>query len=128
LFLAEAALRDRLFAVLGLSMVALFFELRYFNAYGDPHPRVAQGDLRSTLMGFFAVHKYPPSLLYVCATLGPVLAAIPFMERWRAAPARIFLTFGCVPLFADVPHIYIAHALAIAIHFVSVVKPQVGSI
>jgi uncharacterized membrane protein len=116
LFLAKAALRDRLFVLLGLSMVATFFVLRYFNIYGDPRPWLAQGDLRKTIMMFFAVQKYPPPLLYVCATLGPVLAAIPFIERWRGAPARIFLTFGSVPLFAYVLHIYIAHALAI--HFV----------
>lgn len=67
-------------------------------------------------MVFLAVQKYPPSLLYVCGTLGPVLTAIPLVERWRGAVARVLLVFGSVPLFAYVLHIYIAHALAIALH------------
>jgi uncharacterized membrane protein len=112
-FLGEERRRRRVFVTVGLSLIAGFLALRYFNLYGDPHPWVRQGDARRTLMAFFAVEKYPPSLLYVCATLGPVLAAIPLIERWRGAAARVLLTFGSVPLFAYLVHIYIAHLLAI---------------
>ena len=112
-FLLEGRRRTRIFVTVGLSLIAAFAVLRYFNLYGDPHPWVRQGDVGRTLMVFFAVEKYPPSLLYVCATLGPVLAVIPLIERWKGAAARVLQTFGSVPLFAYLSHLYIAHALAI---------------
>jgi uncharacterized membrane protein len=115
-FLAQSGRRDRIFVALGLLMTTLFIVLRYSNIYGDPHPWLAQSELGKTVMVFLAVQKYPPSLLYVCGTLGPVLTVIPLIERWRGAPARFLLVFGSVPLFAYVLHIYIAHALAIALH------------
>jgi uncharacterized membrane protein len=115
-FLAQSGRRDRIFVALGLSMITLFIVLRYFNIYGDPRPWLRQSELGKTLMVFLAVQKYPPSLLYVCGTLGPVLTVIPFIERRRGAAARALLVFGSVPLFAYVLHIYIAHAPAIALH------------
>jgi uncharacterized membrane protein len=115
-FLAQSGRRDRIFLALGVSMIILFIVLRFSNFYGDPHPWLAQSELGKTIMVFLAVQKYPPSLLYVCGTLGPVLTVIPLIERWRGASARLLLVFGSVPLFAYVLHIYIAHALAIALH------------
>jgi uncharacterized membrane protein len=112
-FLLDGRRRARVLVTVGFSLIAAFLVLRYFNLYGDPHPWVPQGDAGRTLMVFFAVEKYPPSLLYVCATLGPVLAAIPLIERWKGAAARVLLTFGSVPFFAYLAHLYIAHVLTI---------------
>lgn len=112
-FLAPAATRDRTLFVLGLTMIAAFLLLRFFNLYGDPHPWSLQATFGKSVMAFLRVEKYPPSLLYVCATLGPIFALIPLIERWRGAWARLFLIFGSVPLFAYVLHIYLAHVLSI---------------
>jgi hypothetical protein len=38
-------------------------------------------------MAFFNVQKYPPSLLYVCATLGPMLLLVPVFDRLRGPVA-----------------------------------------
>ena len=108
--------RDRILRVLGLALIAMFFVLRCLNGYGDPHPWHVREVWYRTVMAFFDVEKYPPSLMFVCATLGPVLVLFPWIARWRGAPARALATFGSVPLFAYVLHIYIAHALAIALH------------
>lgn len=51
-------------------------------------------------MLFFNVRKYPPSLLYVCITLGPILLLTPLIERWRGTGAQILRIFGSVPMFA----------------------------
>jgi hypothetical protein len=47
--------------------------------------------------------------------LGPVLVTLPAIDRWRGVSARFFRTFGEVPFFAYILHLYIAHALAIVI-------------
>lgn len=112
-FLLPAARRERLLVGLGLAMLAAFLVLRYFNTYGNPDPWQPQPTAAQSLMAFLRVEKYPPSLCYVLVTLGPVLALIPLLERWRGPPARFFMAFGAVPLFAYVLHIYIAHALAV---------------
>src|SRR5688572_4060621 len=70
LFLQPAQQRDRLLLALGGAMVAVFLVLRTFNLYGDPDPWTLRGDPGRSIMAFLDVHKYPPSLMYVLATLG----------------------------------------------------------
>jgi uncharacterized membrane protein len=123
LFLAPEGRRDRAFVALGLAMMAAFLVLRFLNGYGDPHPWSSQATLAQTVMDFLRVEKYPPSLMYVCATLGPVLAVIPLVERWRGRAARVFLLFGSVPFFAYVVHIYIVHAWAILLRLATGQSP-----
>jgi uncharacterized membrane protein len=49
-----------------------FVLLRAANLYGDPAP-CAQNSSFSTLLSFINCEKYPPSLLYLMMTLGPIL-------------------------------------------------------
>lgn len=119
LFLLPAARRDRLLLSLGLGMIGAFLLLRYFNLYGDPHAWQAQPGFGRSVMAFLRVEKYPPSLFYVLATLGPVFALIPLIERWRGGAARFFVVFGSVPLFAYVLHIYLAHTLSIVLRAIT---------
>lgn len=116
-FLEDARTRDRRFVRLGLAMIALLLVLRGLNLYGDPGHWSVQPTLTQSVMDFLRVQKYPPSLLYVCATLGPVFLLIPALSRWHGATARFFLTFGAVPLFAYVVHLYLMHAVALGIEF-----------
>jgi len=115
-FVLPPGRRDRILRWLGLALIGAFFVLRFANGYGDPHPWYRREEWGRTVMAFFDVEKYPPSLMFVCITLGPVLALFPAMARWSGAPARVLATFGSVPLFAYVLHIYIAHVLAIVLH------------
>jgi uncharacterized membrane protein len=112
-FLLPAAPRDRRFLSLGAALLALFLLLRYFNGYGDPQPWTVQASFGQSVMSFLRVQKYPPSLFYVCATLGLMFLSVPLVSRWRGPLARVVLVFGSVPLFAYVLHLYLAHALAI---------------
>jgi uncharacterized membrane protein len=107
--------RDRVFSLVGLGTLLLFFILRGANVYGDPHPWVAQAGSGKTIMAFLNVMKYPPSLLYTCATLGPMFLVIPVLERLRGVPAEVLRTYGAVPLFFYVLHLYVLHALAILV-------------
>lgn len=101
---------------LGSLSIVLFLMLRLVNVYGDPHPWEAHATLTATLMSFFDVEKYPPSLAYLLATIGVACHLLAAAEVSIGAVSRrvcgIFKTFGRVPLFFYVAHIVLAHLLA----------------
>jgi uncharacterized membrane protein len=105
--------RDRTLFLLGAAMVVLFLVLRGFNLYGDPRPWTLQAEAGATIMVFLDVLKYPPSLLFVLATLGPMLLFFPLLARLPRAIAGFLRTYGAVPLMAYVAHVYVVHLLGI---------------
>jgi uncharacterized membrane protein len=114
-FLEPAARRERQLKLLGLTSIALFLLLRGTNLYGDPSPWSAQGDGMMTALSVLNVTKYPPSLLYALVTLGPILLVLLAMERLGGFAGEVLATFGRVPLFIYVVHLYAARAVAIAL-------------
>jgi len=108
--------RDRTLVRLAAGMLALFAVLRAFNLYGDLRPWAPQPTAGATVMAFLNATKYPPSLLYVCVTLAPMLLLVPVFDRMRGPVPRVLRTFGAVPLMAYVAHLYVMHLLAIAVH------------
>lgn len=117
-FLKPEAQRRRTLLVLGLSMLAAFVIVRATNLYGDPVPWSVQKNAVWTLMSFLNVSKYPPSLLYVLMTLGPAFLLLWLFERVRGPLAEGLLTFGRVPLFFYVLHIYLLHGAAMLVSVV----------
>jgi len=108
--------RDRRLLGLGAAMVLLFLALRCLNLYGDGAPWRPGEDLLASAMNFFNLQKYPPSLLYVLLFLGIALLLLPPLARLQGAAGRVLQTFGAVPFFFYVLHLYLAHALAIAVN------------
>jgi len=108
----DSARRTQLLIGLGAAAIILFFALRLINGYGDPHPWTQQADFARTLMAFMNVQKYPPSLDYLLATVGPALLMLAWFERVRGWLAEILQTFGRVPLFFYVLHIALTHLAA----------------
>ena len=102
--------RKRNLLVTGLSMISLFIILRFINKYGDPSPRVELGNWRSFL-SFMNVSKYPPSLLYCCATIGPALVFLSLAESIKAKWSQVVSVYGRVPFFYYILHFYILHSL-----------------
>jgi uncharacterized membrane protein len=113
----EERTRQRLLFGLGAAVTLGFIVLRATNLYGDPDPWTVQESWRSTLLSFLNCEKYPPSLLYLMMTLGPALMLLASFEHARGAYARLLATFGQVPFFYYVVHIYLIHALAVATAF-----------
>jgi uncharacterized membrane protein len=109
-FLWEPARRQR-FLLGGAALLMLaFVVLRAFNLYGDPDPWSPQGrGAMFDLMSFMRVHKYPPSLLYLCVTGSIGLALLVLFERIRAV--KLLALFGRTPMFFYVIHIALAHFL-----------------
>ena len=86
---------------IGLAMIVGFVALRLLDFYGDPLTWHAQDTLFGTIGSFMNVQKYPPSLLYLLATLGPCLLVLSLLDgRVFVNPlARAFITYGRVPMF-----------------------------
>lgn len=115
LFLADADRRKRVLTLLGVAALALFAALRGGNLYGDPRPWSAQPTWTFTTLSFLNVSKYPPSLLYALATLGPALIFLPWLERLGGVAGRVLADFGRTPLFFYVLHLYAALGAAAAL-------------
>lgn len=125
-FVEPAATRDRKLLMIGAAMLALFFILRFTGLYGEPAVAAAAGiygaagawrdqpGIGAQAMAFFNVEKYPPSLLFLLATLGISALLLPLLAKLKGAPAKVLLVFGAVPFFFYVLHIYLVHGLAIA--------------
>jgi uncharacterized membrane protein len=110
----DAKWRRSMFTKGGAVALMAFVLLRLSNVYGDPHPWHHKGTLVMTAMSFFDVEKYPPSLLYLLALLGIALLLLAAFDSDRGWVRRLsFLqTFGRVPLFFYVLHLYLAHLSA----------------
>lgn len=112
--LRQPGVRQRLLFGLGAAVTLGFVVLRAVNLYGDPAPWTVQATWLATVLSFLNCEKYPPSLLYLMMTLGPALMLLAAFEHARGRLARVLATFGQVPFFFYVVHIYLIHALAVA--------------
>jgi uncharacterized membrane protein len=108
----EPGQRRKILMRLGTGAIAAFVVIRALNVYGDPDPWRVQDTFGKTLMSFMDVEKYPPSLLYLLATLGPGLIALAMLESARGRLAGVLETSGSVPLFVYILHIVVVHLLA----------------
>ena len=108
----NAAKRRRWLAWMGMSAVLLFVLLRAFNLYGDPHAWSSQHSFVYSLLSFLNTTKYPPSLLYVLMTIGPSLIFLSLTENISNRVVSFLVTFGRVPFFFYVIHIYVIHLFA----------------
>ena len=98
---------------LGIGITLAFFILRFINIYGDPYFWSSQKSIGFTIMSFFNVTKYPPSLMYLLITLGPSIIFLALTEKWRGPFFDKLITIGRVPMFFYIIHIYIIHLLAL---------------
>jgi uncharacterized membrane protein len=111
----KAPLRTPLIMALGMAMIALFVALRGGNIYGNPTDWTPQKTPVVTLLAILNCQKYPPSLAYLLMTLGPILAVWSVWERWRGSAADFLVTFGRVPLFFYVVHLFVIHGLTVGL-------------
>ncbi|MDP4147841.1 MAG: heparan-alpha-glucosaminide N-acetyltransferase domain-containing protein [Bacteroidota bacterium] len=105
--------RKKTLLYLGTGAIVLFILLRSLNGYGDSSSWTTQANTAFTLLSFINVTKYPPSLLYVLMTLGPVMIFLSLGEgSLNALKAKVSI-FGRVPMFYYLLHIPLVHGLAI---------------
>ena len=105
--------RKKLFNVIGISAIFAFVILRFYNLYGEP---ILYKDYETTvkdLISFFNPSKYPPSLLYLLMTLGVAFLFLANTENLKGKVVDFFSTFGRVPFFYYILHLYLIHILAL---------------
>jgi hypothetical protein len=107
--------RPRRLILTGLAVTAAFVLVRLTGVYGDPDGWQAQDSLLRTVIDFLNTTKYPPSLLYLLMTLGPAAILLGLFEAWRGRVADALVLIGRVPFFFYVAHLYVIHALGIAV-------------
>lgn len=104
--------RRKFLTRLGLGLILFFVALRFSSVYGDPVDWTGQKNGFYTFLSFMKVNKYPPSLLYLCITIGPALLLLAFIEKIKNGFANFMIVFGRTAFFYYIIHIYLIHLLA----------------
>lgn len=108
--------RNKILIATGLGLLAFYAVLRFTNLYGDPVQWSAQKNSLYTFLSFMNVQKYPPSLLYMCATIGPALIFLGLVNKTGSRLAKIFIIYGRVPMFYYIIHFYILSSINIILY------------
>jgi uncharacterized membrane protein len=111
--LYEGAERKKILAKLGVGILLFFIVLRAFNSYGDPAPWATQKSALFTVLSFLNTTKYPPSLLYLCMTIGPAVLFLAFAGEWKNRLSNIVTVYGRVPFFYYILHFYLIHCVSL---------------
>ena len=114
IFKKEPEQRDALLRKIGLLLIGAFIGLRFIGIYGDPNPWQSQElGMISTIKDFFDVTKYPPSMLFLLITLGPMAFLCSYADRWNGWLKDTLVMFGRVPFAFYVVHFYLIHLLSV---------------
>lgn len=111
---SNAAERQHRLLLAGTAALLGFAVLRLLNGYGEA-PWSSYPSVTQTLMSFFNITKYPPSLLFLALTLGTGLLLLRGFER--AGSARwisMLAVFGAAPMFFYLLHLYVLKLLYLA--------------
>jgi len=108
----EGAARRKMLLWLGFGVIALFIVIRVIDFYGDPGRWQQQSSLLYTLFDFIDVQKYPPSLLYMCMTIGPAILFLAATEGAANRLSKFITVYGRVPFFYYILHFFLIHILS----------------
>ncbi len=114
---ADASVRQRRLLIVAVLALLAFIGLRVLNGYGEA-PWSSYPSALQTFMSLMNITKYPPSLLFLCLTLGCGLLLLRGFER--AGQARwigVLAVMGAAPMFFYLLHLYVlkvAYVLCVA--------------
>jgi len=113
----EGAERRKVLTWLGLGIILLFIALRATNVYGDANHWTTKKNALFTVFSFIDTVKYPPSLLYMCMTIGPAILFIALWGNIKNGLTKFITVYGRVPFFYYVLHFTLIHILSTAAFF-----------
>ncbi len=104
--------RRRMLLWLGLGILAFFVVARFINEYGDAARWSTQKDSVFTFLSFMNLTKYPPSLLYMCATVGIGILFLALFANVRNGLTRFITIYGRVPFLYYILHFFLIHLVS----------------
>ncbi|UVL68681.1 DUF1624 domain-containing protein [Pseudomonas sp. B21-031] len=111
---SDAGQRQHRLLLAGVIALLGFVVLRMLNGYGEA-PWSGYPTLTQTLMSFFNITKYPPSLLFLALTLGCGLLLLRAFERaGQARWINALAVYGAAPMFFYLLHLYVLKLLYLA--------------
>ena len=115
---ADELWRRKILLRLGGGIVIFFVLLRLSNFYGDPITWSSQprGTVY-TILSFFNLNKYPPSLLYLCMTIGPGILFLALMEKVKNKFTAVMNIYGRVPMLYYILHFYLIHIIVVIVFY-----------
>ncbi|HMI79523.1 MAG TPA: heparan-alpha-glucosaminide N-acetyltransferase domain-containing protein [Ferruginibacter sp.] len=113
----EGAERKKVLTWLGLGIILFFIAVRVTDIYGDPDVLTDTDKPLNSLYSFLEVSKYPPSLLYMCMTIGPALLFMAWTGNTQNRLTKIISVYGRVPFFYYILHFYLLHTLTMLSFF-----------
>jgi len=113
----EGAQRRKILTQLGMGIILFFIALRALNIYGNPEKWAVQKNAVYTFLSFINTHKYPPSLLYMCMTLGPAILFLAWAGKAKSKLTAIITVYGRVPFLYYVVHFYLLHLICTILFF-----------
>jgi len=113
----DAAWRKRFLIIAGMSTIALFIILRFINVYGDPSAWSPQPNRFFTFLSFINSTKYPPSLFFMCMTIGPALLLMAWWDEIQNGFTKIVSVYGRVPFFYFLAHLFVIHLFSAVTYF-----------
>jgi len=134
----EGPQRKKILTWIGIGIILFFIALRLTNQvgskyhYGDPFLWSTQKDSLYTFFSFMNLQKYPPSLLYMCATIGPAILFVAWFGSIKSRLSKIITVYGRVPFLYYVLHFFLIHAVSAIFYlsrghsFAEGTKPQPG--
>jgi uncharacterized membrane protein len=110
----DAAWRKTKLLQIGGILLLLFVVLRFINMYGDPVPWSTQPrGAVYTFLSFLNINKYPPSLLFLCVTVGSGILFLALIEKVQNRLTAVMLIYGRVPMLYYILHFYLIHLLVV---------------
>lgn len=109
LFTSQVSFAQRKAQLLKYATIGLgsFFVLRFINIYGDKAWQNMPTTLE-TVMSFFNLTKYPPSLFFILFNVSIGLLLLVLFERYQQKKWIYYLTvYGSVPMFFYLLHLYV---------------------
>jgi uncharacterized membrane protein len=108
----EGVDRKKMLLWLGFGVIAFFILLRATNEYGDPGRWSTQKNGVYTFLSFMNVQKYPPSLLYMCATIGIGILFLAFTGNVKNGLTKFITVYGRVPFLYYILHFFLIHTIS----------------
>ncbi len=90
----------------GIVALLLFVLLRFINVYGDPFAWSSQKTTAMTIVSFFNVTKYPPSLQFDLLFFGIMFLLLALTTKLSGWLQKVFSVYGKVPMFYYLLHLY----------------------